>query len=227
MLSEQLIRFYLGLDLPEKQLPSGVAVLNPYQNNPEVTRLVREFHQRYFADTQPRKLILGINPGRNGAGTTGIPFTDTPALRQACRIETTLETRETSAEFVYQWIHYLGGPDSFYREFFIGGVCPLGFVTLSKKGNWVNLNYYDRQDLLQASQRFIVEKITEQWEICGKPKKVFVLGKGKNAQHLKKLNRQEKWFQSIVALEHPRFIFQYRRKRVQEFIEKLSAQIMA
>jgi hexokinase len=47
-----------------------------------------------------------------------------------------------------------------------------------------------------------------------------VLGTGKNYKFLEKLNKQEKFTEQLIPLEHPRFVMQYRAKRKQEFIEK-------
>ena len=40
----------------------------------------------------------------------------------------------------------------------------------------------------------------------------FVLGCGKNSQYLRQANAEKGWFDELVAIEHPRFIMQYRRK---------------
>ena len=47
-----------------------------------------------------------------------------------------------------------------------------------------------------------------------------VLGAGKLMAYLERLNAEHGLFKKLVALEHPRFIMQYRRKRIPEFVEK-------
>ena len=48
---------------------------------------------------------------------------------------------------------------------------------------------------------------------------VFVLGK-KNAKFIQKLNKEEKLFDNIKILEHPRYIQQYKSKEKQPYIDK-------
>jgi hypothetical protein len=195
--------------------------MNPYTaQNTETLRLVNQFHNKYFNDTLPRKLILGINPGRHGAGLTGLPFTDSPALRNHCQIETTLETKETSADFVYQVIDAYGGPKSFYKKWFIGGVCPLGFLTLNAKGNWVNWNYYDQAELQKSVEPFIVEQLKKQVALCGMPQECVIFGTGKNFKYLSQLNKKLELFTKITPLEHPRYVMQYKLKSKQLYIDK-------
>lgn len=200
-------------------LPADTEVLNPYRGEAEVARLLPLFYRQYYRDDKPRGLILGINPGRKGAGLTGIPFTDTPAL-QRCGIETGIETKETSADFVYRLIEAYGGPQVFFRHWFIGAACPLGFVHRNARGNWVNWNYYDDRALWEGLKPFMAEQLKKQAEICGRPERVIVWGRGKNQAHLQQLNADLGLFKEIIALEHPRFIMQYRRRQLGHYLDK-------
>ena len=78
--SKQILSFFNGLQLTDK-LPEGVEVMNPYQNKVAFF-LCEKFYNKYYNNTQPRRIILGINPGRFGAGLTGIPFTDPVKLEE-------------------------------------------------------------------------------------------------------------------------------------------------
>jgi len=221
MLRDKILDFYAQLNLSEDVLPEKVRVMNPYQEgNTEVDRLLKEYYTKYYSDTNSRGLILGINPGRLGAGQTGIPFTDTPALREICEIDTQIETKETSSEFVYKLVRAYGGPESFFNDWFIGAACPLGFLHLNEKGNWINWNYYDEEELFEAVKPFMIAKLKEQIVLCGEPSRAIVWGTGKNLKYLKKINQQEKLFEELISLEHPRFVMQYRRKRVDEYLQK-------
>ncbi|MFN7493179.1 MAG: DUF4918 domain-containing protein, partial [Cyclobacteriaceae bacterium] len=42
------------------RLPKGISVLNPFKD-PVTAYLSQRFYQKYYNDTQPRTLILGIN----------------------------------------------------------------------------------------------------------------------------------------------------------------------
>ncbi len=215
-----MLDFYRELAVDEELLPPNTAVMNPYRDRPEVDRILNLFYSRYYGDQAPRGLILGINPGRKGAGQTGIPFTDTPALHEHCGLETNIDTKETSADFVYRLIESYGGPQVFYRDWLIGAACPLGFTHRNAQGNWVNWNYYDDAVLWKNLRPFMAQQLQKQWEICGRPKQAVVWGKGKNWEFVNKLNRELKLFDALIALEHPRFVMQYRRKRLAEYLQK-------
>lgn len=194
-------------------MPRGIEVMNPYRD-PRIQRYVRAFLDKYFRETQERVLILGINPGRFGAGITGVTFTDPVALADECGIENDLpRKRELSSIFIYSVINELGGPKAFYARFFLSAVCPLGFT----KGG-VNLNYYDNPKLERAVTPLIVSSTEAQIALGCSREHVIVLGRGHNAKFFKRLNEQHRWFASVHALDHPRFILQYRRKRVDTYV---------
>ena len=133
MYSEKLIKYYLQLKPPE-DLPNGIEVLFP-QKDKQVQELVKSFFLKYFNDDRPRNLMLGINPGRYGAGITGVNFTAPRQLKECCGIDHHLNlSSELSAEFIYDMIGEYGGVKKFYNDWFIGSVCPLGFVTSSIPG---------------------------------------------------------------------------------------------
>jgi hypothetical protein len=50
-----------------------------------------------------------------------------------------------------------------------------------------------------------------------------VLGTGKNFAFLKRLNDEQKLFEKLVEIEHPRFIMQYRRPHTARFLDKYEA----
>lgn len=211
--AEHLFQFYSSLK-PTQKLPNGVQWLYP-QRNEDVMKTVHCFLQKFFNDDNERTLILGINPGRFGAGITGVNFTAARQLMQDCGIEHPFGNgSELSAEFIYAMITAYGGPKEFYSRFFIGSVCPLGFVKGGK-----NINYYDDKELQKAVEPFIVQSIKKQLSFPVGKSRCLCIGGEKNFHYLSKLNEQHKWFGEIVPLPHPRFIMQYRRKQVQPFIQ--------
>jgi hypothetical protein len=203
------------------ELPAGISIMNPFRNNPDIIRVISEFYLKYYNDIRTRHFILGINPGRFGGGVTGIPFTDTKRLRDKCGILIPgVETFETSSVFVYEMIEKYGGPEKFYSDFYINSVCPLGFTSKNKAGKELNYNYYDSAKLTEAVRDFAVESILKQIEFGLKTDICFCLGTGQNYKFLLKLNKDCKFFDNIVPLEHPRFIMQYRSKQKDHFINK-------
>ena len=214
MLSEKLIHFYQSLR-PPKNLPKGIGILFP-QKDPQVIELVKKFFTKYFKDDSPRRLLLGINPGRFGAGITGVNFTAPKQLKEVCGIDHHLDLRsELSAEFIYDMIHEYGGVKKFYQDWFIGSVCPLGFIKNGK-----NINYYDDKKLMEAVTPFIVDCINKQVAIGFNTDKCLCIGGEKNFKFLSGLNNEHKWFKEIVPLPHPRFILQYRRKQKEKYIHQ-------
>lgn len=211
--AEHLFDFYTSLQ-PLQTLPNQVQWLYPQQSE-EVLLVVKRFLHKYFNDTKKRQLCLGINPGRFGAGVTGVNFTAAKQLTEDCNIDHPFKKgSEISAEFVYAVINAFGGPEKFYSRHFIGSVCPLGFVKGGK-----NINYYDDRDLQLAVEPFIVESIEKQLSFPVLRDRCLCLGGEKNFRYLAGLNSRYQWFREIVPLPHPRFIMQYRRKEIAPFIQ--------
>lgn len=214
MLAHKILDFLKSLNLNTK-LPAGVEVMNPYQDS-SAFALCREFYTRFYSDNQPRTLILGINPGRFGGGITGIPFTDPIKLETQCGIKNDLPKKaELSADFIYAMIGAYGGEKKFYDKFYISAVCPLGFVKDGK-----NLNYYDSGELQHAVYDFCVLSIQQQLNFGLNREVCYCLGDGKNFAFLNRLNNEYRFFNQVIALPHPRFIMQYRHKRIQEYIAR-------
>ena len=162
---------------------------------------------------------MGINPGRFGSGLTGVSFTDPVALRTFCGIENDFgNKRELSSEFIYRVIEEFGGVKKFYQRFFMTAVCPLGFT----KAN-VNYNYYDDKKLLEAVTPFIKKTLMQQIEIGAKADALIVIGANKNRMFVESLNDEIRYFKKIIALEHPRFIMQYRRKKLDQYLNQYAA----
>jgi hypothetical protein len=208
---ERALEFYQSLKTP-RRLPKGIGVMNPYRD-PLVWGYVTEFCRRYYADNVSRTLVLGINPGRFGGGVTGVMFTDPVALESICGIRNDLvKRRETSSEFVYDFIGHYGGPQRFYREFFLSAVSPLGFVR-----NGLNYNYYDNPRLLARLRPFIVRTLNAQLALGACRGAAILLGSGANLRFFTALNQEYGFFGQLIALDHPRFIMQYRRKRLAQY----------
>jgi len=202
-------------------LPDGISVMNPFRENKQIIAVSSEFYKKFYDDNNSRHLILGINPGRFGAGVTGVPFTDSKRLINECGISYTgKETHEPSSVFVYEVIEAFGGVKKFYGQFYIHSVFPLGFTTTNNKGKEVNYNYYDSKELTNAVYDFIIEHIQKQIAMGVNTDICYCFGTGKNEHFLRELNEEKKFFKTIIALEHPRFIAQYKAKSKQFYIDK-------
>ena len=222
--SEKILAFYNNLEIPDG-LPNGIEVLNPFTEK-KVLEFNQLFYNKYYNDQFDRTYLIGINPGRLGAGVTGIPFTDPIRLQEVLGFENDLNKKaELSSKYIYDVIENMGGPNLFFKSFYFTSVSPIGFVKDGK-----NLNYYDQKDLQDQLEPFIVKSMQKQIESIGTNREVaFSLGQGKNFKYLEKLNQKHGFFNRIEPLPHPRWVMQYRLKRKMEFIDlymkKLSSYI--
>jgi len=213
VLAEHIINFYKSLKPP--RLPKGIDILFPQQNR-DVIKVVETFFYKFYSDTYSRHLVFGINPGRFGAGTTGINFTAPKQLKEFCGIEHSFKSQtELSAEFIYDSILAFGGTKEFYENYFITSVSPLGFIK-----NGVNLNYYDDKNLRRAVTPFIISNIQKQIALGFKTDFCICIGGDKNLKFFSAINEEHKFFGEIVPLPHPRFIMQYRRKQKEKYIQQ-------
>ncbi|MGE5520724.1 MAG: uracil-DNA glycosylase family protein [Candidatus Dadabacteria bacterium] len=217
--ADNLLHFYFHLQPPA--LPKKIQWLHPQQDE-KVMEVVERFLHKFYNDNNKRTLILGINPGRFGAGVTGVNFTAPKQLTEILKIPHHFKMQsELSAEFIYTMIEAYGGARKFYQHYFIGSVCPLGFTREGK-----NINYYDDRNLAKIVEPFVVACINDQVSFNVDCNTCYCIGGEKNFKYLQKLNEQHKWFRQIIPLPHPRFIMQYRRKKmdtyVQMYLEELS-----
>ncbi|MDE5878522.1 MAG: DUF4918 family protein [Desulfovibrio sp.] len=216
-----MLAFNAGLRF-DAPLPAGIEVMNPFLGSPCALAASEAFYRKYYADHLERHIILGINPGRFGAGLTGVPFTDPKRLAQACDIHIAACTpaHEPSSVFVYEVIEAMGGPEAFYRGWYINSICPLGFVRVDANGRKKNYNYYDDRRLEEAATPFMVECLRRQLAFGIRRDVCFCLGTGKNAAFIERLNAKHGFFDRVVPLEHPRYIMQYKRKEHEAYVRK-------
>lgn len=211
---EKVINFYRSIET-EFALPSGVEILKPF-SQPASAAAAEAFYRKFYNDPGPRTFIIGINPGRFGAGVTGIPFTDPVKLATFCGIANDFARKtELSADFIYQVIGDFGGAEAFYKTFYFTSVSPLGFTR-----NGLNMNYYDDPLVMTSLKDLIPQWMNGQLDFGANRNCCICLGSGKNLKQLQQLNVEEKFFDEIMVLEHPRFIMQYKRKFRDEYRRK-------
>jgi hypothetical protein len=222
--ADRVIQFNEQLTYTGDPLPEGIRIMNPFKEHPQTMRIVDAFYHQYYNDNQQRHIILGINPGRFGGGLTGIPFTDPKRLIAECHINYEGKmSHEPSSVFVYEVINAFGGPEAFYKQIYINSPCPLGFTSIDANGKEKNYNYYDSKELTRAVYQFMIENIRKQIDLGINTDKCFCFGTGKNEAFLRKLNDEYHFFGEIIALEHPRFIMQYKTASKQLYIDKYLA----
>lgn len=218
--AEQILHFYKDFK-PNWKLPNEVELIFPYKDK-DVMAHMTSFYTKFYNDKKKRCILFGINPGRLGAGTTGVPFTDPIRLQADCLIPNDIRKKqELSSVFIYEMINQFKSVKAFYNQIYISSICPIGFIKDGK-----NYNYYDSKDLYNAVESKIIKAIEEQLKFPVRRDKSFSLGKGKNYKVLKNLNDKFNWFEEVIPLPHPRWVMQYKLKTKQvyldEYFEKLS-----
>lgn len=211
--ANKAIKYFFSLRKFGK-LPKDIELINPYENK-EAQIAVKEFYHKYFNDDKERRFVLGINPGRFGGGLTGISFTDPVALRERCGIENCLGgQKELSSKFIYRVIEEYGGVKKFYSQVFLSALFPFALIKDGK-----NYNYYDTKELAESLKSEIVNTIKAQFAFGAKRDFIIILGK-KNADYFSALNKELSFFKKIIVLDHPRYIMQYKLKKINFYISK-------
>jgi len=222
MINKDVIAYFKALEVPK--VPAEYEVMNPYKQQ-ETMKVVKAFADEYLQDDHQRTLLFGINPGRFGSGITGISFTDPIRLKEVLGIDHPFAMRpELSSEFIYEVITAFGGPQHFYRHFFISAVYPLGFLHQGK-----NINYYELKNWRSYMEAEIIREMEAQLRWNVSRKQAICIGKGENFKVLTQLNKEHGWFEQLEVLPHPRWILQYRRKdkllHVDRYLKILEAAI--
>lgn len=211
--ASKVLAFFEGLE-NDFRLPNKVTTIFPFHKE-ETKRVMRRFFEKYYSDTYGRAYLFGINPGRFGAGITGIGFTDADALEKVCHIPNRFSHRhEVSATFIYQVIEAYGGVERFYRDFYLTTTMPIGLL---REGR--NYNYYDDKALQEYLEPFMIESIIEQLTFGQRSKKVISIGQGKNYKYLQELNEAYGFFDAIYPVPHPRWVMQYKPKEKTKYID--------
>jgi hypothetical protein len=149
-------------DLRNKYIDSGqidillknteITILNEFLDNWES---IKAFNNEFYGENLPKTVLCGINPGKNGAGKTGLPFIDFTSLSKLLNNVNRQDT-ERSAQFFYDVVQELG-VDDFYKTFYVTNISWVGYI----KGN-KNLNYYD---LPLLAKKFVYEMFMHEMNI--------------------------------------------------------------
>jgi hypothetical protein len=211
--ADKAVNYFTKLKTPQN-LPPEIEVMNPYEKV-EVKLLVQKFYNKFFNDSNKRVYVLGINPGRFGGGLTGLSFTDPTALKIYCGIENNLGSQaELSSRYVYKFINVFGGTEKFFSRFYLSALYPLAIIKDGK-----NYNFYDDKDLLKIIKPAIISSVKQQLEFGAERSAVICFGR-KNEKYLGEINSEYRFFDSIITLDHPRYIMQYKLKSIDKYIEK-------
>ena len=184
----------------------GVCVLSDFLLN---QAHIDTFWQTYYGSSVPRVVICGINPGRHGAGKTGIPFLDFQSLAQLIP-DVERSDSESSAGFFYQVIKQFGA-SAFLPTFYVTNIASVGFVRAGK-----NLNYND----LPAPALEIVERNFLLEMAVVQPTHIISLGEVVHATVNKLMGKD---VDCKRRLPHPSWIANYRRNQIEEWVTRYLA----
>ena len=221
--SDKVLKFNDELADIVIDLPANFHLSNPFnsENKEKIKEVAYVFYKKYYNDDNKRFLILGSSPARRGTAVTGIPFEDANHLYKTTGIKIDdFYINKSSSDFLYQVMEQYGGCESFYKDFFMSFVCPLGIVKVNSKCNEVNCNYYENKKLESILYDFIVESLRKQISFGIDTSICYCIGSGENFKFLTKINEQYHFFDKIIPLEHPRFIMQYNSKDKNKYLSK-------
>lgn len=194
--------------------------INPY-NNKRVNEITTKFYNKYYNDNKKRRLIIGSNPARRGTAVTGVPYEDAAHLQNEIGISIdNFYINKLSSNFLYDVIEEYGGCTKFYSDFYMNFVFPLGISKINSKGKESNINYYEIKDFEEKLSKYIINSIKEILSFNIDTSVCYCIGSGKNYEYLLKINKEYKFFNKIVPLEHPRFIMQYNYKSKDTYLKK-------
>ena len=163
------------------------------------------FWSTYYPKDLPREVICGLNPGRLGAGLTGVPFTDffslskwLPGIKR--------NDSEASAQFFFQVVQAVG-VEAFFKRFYVTNVSAVGFLKAGK-----NLNYHD---LPQAALEVVECNFHEEMRTVA-PTRVIALGRHAYASVKKNVPTDVE----VSYLAHPSWIMTYRRRETDAWVQR-------
>ena len=143
----------------------NIGILSDFLSNKEQ---MQNFYHKHIKPNSPRIVICGINPAKNGAGKTGIPFLDFNSLSKIMP-DINRYDHEKSADFIYSVIDHFG-INIFFKYFYLTNISCIGFFDIKTKEN---VNYYD---LPIKMQLFLFDKFSNDMNIIN-PKIIIPLGK--------------------------------------------------
>ncbi|MDR0139214.1 DUF4918 family protein [Metabacillus idriensis] len=167
----------------------NITILDGFYQN---VGLVKKYYETMYKLQGERIVLCGINPGRKGAGKTGIPFID---FKGASYILSDFfdNDRESSAQFILTIIKEVG-IEKFYKRAYMTNISWFGFMKNGK-----NLNYYNLPSHLV---NIFTESFIDEMEIV-KPKMIIPLSV-EVEKTLKDLAKSEKLNYLIAPrLHHP------------------------
>ncbi len=169
------------------------------------------FWKTYYPEGPPRTVICGLNPGRFGAGQSGIPFMDFLSLSQLLPGLHRLDS-ERSAGFFFRVVQAYGAAE-FFREFYVTNVASVGFIRHGKNLNYPALPW---QAVEVVERNFLAEMEIVQ------PARIISLGRDVHKTVRKLLGAR---VECETCLPHPAWVATYRSASMEEWVARYLAAI--
>ena len=190
---------------------NNIGILSKFLDN---KNNIIEFHKRYVQPNSPKIVMCGINPGRRGAGITGIPFIDTNSLSEMLP-DISNPKSEKSAKFFFSIIKEFG-INEFSRNIHVTNMSWFGFYSLDKGTN-VNYNY-----LPIEIQNVLVDKFVEEMDFVN-PNVILPIGDTVKLELLNNLKVKNRISAEIgTRLYHPAYRLVERNSYIKVLTEYLT-----
>jgi hypothetical protein len=121
----------------------GVEILESAFSECGQLRRIQDFYEHYVFPHKQQVALCGINPGRFGAGKSGIPFVDVDSLTRLLGLKVEVGT-ERSAQFIRRVVDHFGA-SRFYAHVYVTNLSTFGFRNKNR-----NVNYYELPQALQS-----------------------------------------------------------------------------
>jgi hypothetical protein len=176
---------------------------------------VVQFNQRFYANGIPKIVLFGINPGRLGAGKTGVPFVDFKSLSRLLAGISRADS-ERSAQFFFRVIEHFDA-ERFYASFYVTNVSWVGYVKDAR-----NVNFHE---LPGAALQKVLDLFREEMAVV-KPAKIISLS---GSVHETVRNVLRKDVDCSTVLPHPNYCsFESRVERyMSKYIESFTPFVRA
>ena len=179
----------------------GICVLSDFLDHRHV---MENFWATFYPEGPPPQVICGLNPGRHGAGLTGVPFRDFKTLSKWMQ-GINRQDAEPSAQFFAKVVEAVG-VEAFFKRFYVTNISAVGYVRDGK-----NLNYHDLPEVaLRVVERNFMEEMASV-----QPTRIIALGKHPYATVGKLLSSS---VGDIAYLPHPSWIMTYRRREADDWL---------
>lgn len=195
-------------------LSKDLVVLDDFLQN---KNNIKRYYEKYVSKNKPKIVLCGINPGRFGAGLTGIPFIDFKSLSKMLNDINRTET-EQSAQFFFRVIEKIG-KERFYQNCYVTNISKFGFA---EQGKSRNVNYYD---LPKNTQRWLLDRFCEEMNFIN-PNIIIPLSQ--NVEHSLNLLKDEGKLSFNIGerINHPSWVMTYRKNDEDIWIKKYCDEIL-